>query len=148
MSFSLGLFEFDTGSELRAQSAGTHYLKVQNKGPDAPITYLRGRRARLPARPHHEVPLAVGKKPDGFFNFTDDIDWRRISAKAGQRYTVSMMADISGRLVVRNCRGKIIMSCSTDCQAKFKAAYTGPYYVAAEPEDEDSFDYKLALTSP
>jgi hypothetical protein len=42
----------------------------------------------------------------------------------------------------------LITTCSADCLARFKAAYTGPYYVVAGQEDEDSADYKLRLTSP
>ena len=98
--------------------------------------------------PATRCKLAAGQEVGGYFNFTDDKDWRRVAAKAGRRYTVVMTVGISGSLAVLNRQGKTITTCSADCLARFKAAYTGPYYVVAGQEDEDSADYKLRLTSP
>jgi hypothetical protein len=136
------------GGELRAPSTGTFYLKAVNGGPDFPVTYFVDVERDCREGPTTKCGLAIGRKPEGFFNFTGDSDWRRIATKAGQRYTVAMTVDISGRVVVRNRRGRVVRSCSADCQVKFRAAYTGLYYVVAEQEDEDSGAYTLGLTSP
>jgi hypothetical protein len=136
------------GGELRAPSTGTFYLKAVNMGPDVPLTYFISMELDCREGPTTKCTLAVGKKPEGFFNFTNDEDWRRVATKAGQRYTVAITVDISGRVVVQDRQGKVVKSCSADCQVKFKAAYTGPYYVVARQEDENSGSYKLGLTSP
>ena len=59
-----------------------------------------------------------------------------------------MTVSVSGNVVVRDRKGQKVGSCSADCQVRFEAAYTGPYYVVTEQEDEDSSGYGLGLTSP
>ena len=58
------------------------------------------------------------------------------------------MVDVSGFLFVHNRGGKVVASCDDSCEVRFKAAYTGPYYVVALPADEDSGGYQVGLTVP
>jgi hypothetical protein len=141
---------FFGGGELRAPTTGDFYIKAANTGPAFPLTYILVVERDCRAAPTTKCRLPVGKERSGHFGYTDDRDWYRISAQAGQRYTVGMEANISGHLILRNRRGKVIGTCfDADCLiVKFKAAYTGPYYVEAFQEDEDSDYYDLSLTTP
>jgi hypothetical protein len=116
----------------------------------APLSYFVGIETDCREGSTTKCTLPVGKTRAGNFNFAEpvDSDWFRVTAEEGRRYTVSMTVDISGELSVRNRRGNVIGTCSADCQLKFKARYSGPYFVIAAPEDEDSGNYTLRLTRP
>lgn len=136
------------GSEFRAPATATFYIKAENTGTVAPLSYFIAVERDCREGSTTSCVLPVARSRGGSFNFTGDSDWHRIAAQAGKRYTVRMSVDISGALTVRNRGGNVIGTCSATCQIKFKAAYTGPYFVIAGQEDENSGSYRLRLTAP
>lgn len=140
---------FFAGREFRAPATSNFYIKAANTGPSFPLTYTLVVERDCRAGTTTKCWLAAGQERSGHFGFTDDRDWYRISAQAGKKYTVTLEVNISGRLLVRNRRGKVIGTCFAECAiVKFKAAYTGPYYAETFQEDEASDYFDLSLTSP
>jgi hypothetical protein len=140
--------DFVAGSEFRAPATATFYIKTQNTGSVAPLSYFIAVENDCREGSPTKCNLPVGRDRAGNFNFTEDSDWYRVAAQAGKRYTATISVDISGALTVRNRWGNVIGTCSADCQIKFKAAYTGSYFVIADQEDEDSGNYTLRVTQP
>ena len=138
------------GSEFRPPATATFYIKAENSGSVAPLSYFLAVENDCREGSSTRCNLPAGKTRAGNFNFSEpvDSDWHRIRALAGKRYTVRMSTDYSGELSVRNRRGKVIGTCSGPCEIRFRAAYTGPYFAVADPEDEDSGSYTLRLTQP
>jgi hypothetical protein len=148
--------DYPAGYELRALESGTYYLKIYstaNPSPTFPLSYGIGVAFDCRTGPTTKCTLAVGQKVRGYYNWTFDEDWRRITAEPGKRYTVLLGSPLGAGAQVLDKRGKVLGSCGNSefplspC-ASFTASYDGPYYVRVKWVDDENGEYQLGLTSP
>ena len=118
-SFPIGSTDVVSGREFRAPVAGTYYLEAVAAGKPGgsfPYTYYVGVAFDCRGGPTTRCTLAVGQKATGFYNFYLDDDARRITAKAGRRYTLQLAGSgsLAATAEVRDRGGKLVGQCAAE----------------------------------
>ncbi len=145
------------GRGFRAPATSTYYLRAVAtlRPPDLDRVGLQlGVAFDCAKGPATRCTLSVGQRTTGHHNFYLDQDWRRVTTKAGQSYTVLLGSrDGPAGAQVRDRQGRIVGSCESSTAALercvgFTAAYEGSYYVTAYLSGWQEGSYQLGLTSP
>jgi hypothetical protein len=148
--------EDDAGFEYRAERTGTYFVEaVKDASADPMFEAYRLRATQdcqddLPTR----CTLTLGEeRRQQPLTWSDDPDFLRVTLQRGQTYTVDLATTAAASLALRDRDREVVASASaadgTARIARFRAAYSGSYFVAVTGGDlPGGGTYRVVIRGP